>query len=152
MGKAFLGWFWGLVVRTWGWLRPRPLPSPSDGYLTRVYVRTACVFAESISEVVIHSHVDTMAALLAWESAEEAFVERGFRSIPLSEFIDHVSWSAPLSNVGVRRAVKEPGMLHARYYRTYILKRKGLQELHSLLSYEGLIDFEPTRRIKRLQS
>ncbi len=93
-----------------------------------------------------------MAALLAWESAEEEFVERGFRSIPLSEFIDHVSWAVPLRKVGVRREKKEPGMLHARYYRTYILKRKGLEELHSLLAYEGLLDFEPSRRIKRLQS
>jgi hypothetical protein len=134
------------------WIQPARPPQASGGTLTRQYVRSACHFAELISEVILTSHVDTMAALLAWESAEEDYVDRGFRSIPLSEFIDHVSWATALRNVGVKRSKGEGPMLHARYYRTYVLKKKGLQDLHTLLAYEGLLDYEPSRRVRRLQS
>lgn len=150
--QKFLGWFVSFFVRLWGRFKRVDNAAQSDGFVTKKYVLSACHFAERICEVSVHAHVDVEAALLAWESAEEEFVARGLRSLPLSDFIDHVSWGVPLANVGVKRAKGEEAMLHARYYRYYCLRARGVKGLHTLLRSEGLIDYEPARRLKDFQS
>lgn len=150
MVRKLLIWAVAWISLFWWFRRKKP---PATGYIIKRYVLSACDFAEGISHVTVSTKLSVEAALLDWETAEREYAELGFRTLQLADFIDHVSWGVPLKNVGVKRAKGEEPVFHGYYYRIYCLRRKGaMHDLHTLLSYEGLLDYDPQRRLKRFQS
>lgn len=149
-----MGLFDRLVARIWRAFRSRPLlPVRSTQTIVRAYVLASCEFADRVLNADLYPKAQVETALYAWELAEREYAERGFRTLPLPDFIDHVAWAVPLPGVGVRREEGEPLVLHAHYYRSYCTATRGsVRDVRGLLLEEGVLDYDPSRRIRRLQS
>lgn len=142
-----------IVLQILTWMKIKKRPQFSDYYINYRYVLAGCAFADRISEIVVQQEPMTVeAALLEWETAENEYLEAGYRSLPIDAFMDHTMWGVPLKDIGVKRVENEPPMHHAKFYRLYVLKNRGVRNLQSLFDDEGFFSFEPTRRLPKFHS
>lgn len=137
--QKLLEWITSWFARVVALLRPSSLrlDLTSDLAFGRRYVNAACEFARRVDVDAPFTPVEIEAALLEWENAELDYSGRGFQTLPLHSFVDYVTWNVPLHPVGIRREVLEQPMLHARYYRYFVLKRRNTHELTALVRDEA---------------
>lgn len=133
--KSILGWFLSLYFQIWDYVHPRTLPTIHNSRIADRYIEAGIEFAVRVYSTE-YTQLEVEAALLEWENAEEDYIGRGLRTLPLSSFVEHVRWGLPLKGVNVSRGSNEDPLQHARYYRYFALKRKGLQELTTLIQEE----------------
>jgi hypothetical protein len=109
-----------------------------EALVIREYVLTGWDFATAISEVTVCEKKDRFTLLRAWEIAEKRYSDRGFRAIPLDDFVKHATLNVPLRGLGVRREFDEMVILHAPYYRVYEWKKPSHHfDLFTMLRDEG---------------
>jgi len=119
---------WTFLQPLAAWLRRlfglavEPLP-PTDAFITRAYVLAGWEFAECISETLVTPRRDLDEVLRSYEEVEQLYADRGFRTLPIDDFVRHASWGEPLRGVGLKRPKGEGAVLHARAYRIYRLDR-----------------------------
>jgi hypothetical protein len=135
--ERFLTYAWLFL----GWFGVRKKAQFSHYYITSRYILAGCRFADRIRQVVIQDPLSVEASLLEWEASEIEYIAYGYRTLPISAFIDHSAWGVPLRFVSVRH--------HAKFYRLYSLRNHGVRELQNLFERDGILDYEPSRRMAK---
>lgn len=49
-----------------------------------------------------------------WEDSERKYAERGYRTIPIHDFVLHSTFGTPLKNLGEKRNPSEEPVFHAK--------------------------------------
>jgi hypothetical protein len=106
------------------WVRSALAPYRSDEDVTAEYIRAGNIFGLSVSDVgSMGEHLAFEDDLDAFERAEEAYAAKGFRTLPIDDFVASGGWGHPLRGLSVRREPGEPAVYHGRYYRDHYLGR-----------------------------
>jgi hypothetical protein len=123
MWSRLISWLVRTIFRVGGFDETPVLPSPPLALdLADAYVRSGLEFGEAVSYLHLGECDGFEELLNAWEDAERAYVEAGFRSLPIDTFISAVvETDKPLEGLFQRRDEGEEGVFHAPYYRENFL-------------------------------
>jgi hypothetical protein len=136
----------GWIAKVFG----RDMPVMSDAMVKREYVLTGWDFATAVSQVTVAEPRNKDTLLMAWEIAEKRYSDRGFRTIPLDDFVRYATLGVPLRGVGAVRDLNEIVILHAPYYRLYHWKLRPTTDLFTTMRDEGyLVQEDFTRAYAR---
>lgn len=143
-----------MYSRLRGWITKffadRRTPRMSDALIIREYVLTGWDFATEVSQVTVQEKRSKGTLLLAWEIAEKRYSDRGFRTIPLDDFVKYATLGVSLRGVGFRREEEEMVILHAPYYRIYEWKKPNHHfDLRTMLRDEGYLEEDYSRAYAR---
>jgi len=104
----------------------RFVPSPTDAQVTNQYRDTGLDFGSVASDLgAMGECVGFEKYLAAWEKAEKAYSDRGFRTLSVDAFIGAGGWREPLEGLYTLREPEEEPVLHAAYYREHFLGKVG---------------------------
>lgn len=127
-------------------------PEMSDSLIKCEYVLTGWDFATAVSQITMGETRNIITLLTAWECAEKRYSDRGFRTVPLDDFVKYATLGIPLRGVGDLREPEEIVILHAPYYRVYTWRKPHhVHDLMSKLRDDGHLaeDYSHARQRKR---
>lgn len=89
----------------------------SDRALTKSYREAGEIFGDAVSMIYMGECIGFERLLDTWAHWEQEYARRGFRTIPLDDFVDTGGYGVPLKGLGQRRAPDEEPVFHAEIYR-----------------------------------
>jgi len=94
----------------------------SDEEVRDNYVEAGTEFGEAASYDYLGECVGFRGMFSDWAKWELEYSRRGYRTVPLDNFIDHGGYGNPLKGLGIKREINERVILHASLYRKRCLK------------------------------
>ena len=89
----------------------------SDKQVEGRYVDWGKLFGEAVSYLHVGECHGFECMLAMWEKWEAEYARRGYKTLPLDDFILAGGYSKPLNNIGVKRDKDEKAIFYSRYYR-----------------------------------
>lgn len=89
----------------------------SDRNVEERYVRIGQIVGAAVSYSYMGEPIGFKRMVRNWEKWETEYAWRGYRTISLDDFIESGGYGRALSNLGVKRALGEDPIFHARRYR-----------------------------------
>jgi hypothetical protein len=125
-----------------------PTASKEDS-LTERYYQAAAKFAHAASAMRLGKTTDFEERFLDWEELEKAYSIAGYRTVALSDFINHCGMAnltfSPINNLlSIRRSPTERPILHAAQFRREWLG-KATEFFSSVLNAERISQLENER-------
>jgi hypothetical protein len=88
-----------------------------DRTVEKYYIAVGRVFGNAVSYIYMGECVGFETLLASWEKWETEYSRRGYRTLPLDDFVEYGGYGIPLKNVGKKRSRCEEGISHAKIYR-----------------------------------
>ena len=91
------------------------------GQVEKRYVETGQIFGNAVSYIHMGECVGFARMLAKWEKWEAEYAKRGYRTLPVDDFVAYGGYGKPLKDIGVKRADGEDPIFHAQIYREIYL-------------------------------
>ncbi len=85
------------------------------------YVNSGCVFGDAVSYLFFGECEDFESMLRKWANWEREYANRGYRTLPIDDFIAAGGYGKELTGIGTKRLPDEQAVFHAEIYRTKFL-------------------------------
>lgn len=89
----------------------------TDKQVEKKYVGAGGTFGSAVSFIYMGECIRFADMLTKWEKWEDEYAKRGYRTLPVDDFVGYGGYGKPLRNLGARRATGERPVSHARIYR-----------------------------------
>ena len=93
----------------------------TDKQVERCYVKAGAVFGDAVSYIYMGECVGFTDLLAKWEKWEAEYAKRGYRTLPVDDFVDHGGYGMPFKDLGAKRTKGEKPVFHAKIYRELYL-------------------------------
>ena len=106
----------------------------TDKWIEKHYAKAGRIFGDAVSYIYMGECVGFDSMLAKWEKLEAEYAKRGYRTLPVDDFVAYGGYGTPLKNLGVRRAEDEKPVFHAKIYReVYLGKIRPAVNLSELM-------------------
>lgn len=95
----------------------------SDKNVEKRYVRAGGEFGQAVSYLYMGECIGFKNLLSKWQKWEAEYARRGYRTLPIDDFIEYGGYGKPLEGLGVKRNENEKIVSHAQIYRRLYLGR-----------------------------
>ena len=95
----------------------------TDKQVEKHYVKAGAIFGDAVSYIYMGECVGFEKLLAKWAKWEAEYVKRGYRTLPVDDFVSYGGYGAPLKDLGVKRTDGEEPVFHAKIYREVYLGR-----------------------------
>ena len=95
----------------------------TDKWIEKHYAKAGRIFGDAVSYIYMGECVGFDSMLAKWEKLEAEYAKRGYRTLPVDDFVAYGGYGTPLKDLGVRRAESEEPVFHAKIYREVYLGR-----------------------------
>ena len=93
-----------------------------DNWVEKSYLAAGAEFGDAVSYIFMGEGYDFKQLLKKWESWEEEYARRGYRTISLDRFVDLGGYGRPVSDlIYKKREEKEEPIFHSKIYREKFL-------------------------------
>ena len=93
----------------------------TDKQVEKRYVKAGAIFGDAVSYIYMGECVGFDKLLAKWEKWEAEYTKRGYRTLPLYDFVAYGGYGTSLKGLGEKYAEHEDVVLHAKIYRECIL-------------------------------
>jgi len=96
----------------------------TDKQVEKRYVKVGATFGDAVSYIYMGECVGFEKLLAKWEKWEAEYAKRGYRTLPLDDFVSYGGYGTPLKGLkglGEKRVEGEDVILHAKIYRDVYL-------------------------------
>ena len=106
----------------------------TDKWIEKRYAEAGRIFGDAVSYIYMGECVGFYSMLAKWEKLEAEYAKRGYRTLPVDDFLAYGGYGTPLKDLGVRRAEGEEPVFHAKIYReVYLGKIRPAVNLSELM-------------------
>ena len=106
----------------------------TDKRIEKRYAEAGRIFGDAVSYIYMGECVGFDSMLAKWEKLEAEYAKRGYRTLPVDDFVAYGGYGTPLNDLGVRRAKGEEPVFHAKIYReVYLGKIRPAVNLSELM-------------------
>ncbi|QQG46576.1 MAG: hypothetical protein HYY55_01880 [Candidatus Niyogibacteria bacterium] len=106
----------------------------TDKRVEKRYAEAGRIFGHAVSYIYMGECIGFDSMLAKWEKLEAEYAKRGYRTLPVDDFVAHGGYGTPLKNLSVKRAEGEEPVFHARIYReVYLGKIRPVVNLSELM-------------------
>lgn len=99
----------------------------TDRQVEKRYANSGCVFGDAVSYLFIGECENFESMLRKWADWEHEYALRGYRTLPIDDFIAAGGYGKKLSKIGEKRMLGEQAVFHAEIYRTKFLGKVPAQ-------------------------
>lgn len=93
----------------------------SDKQVEKRYAEAGRVFGDAVSYIYMGECVGFEGLLAKWAKWEKEYAKRGYRTIPIDDFIEYGGYGKSLTGLGMRWEQNEEPIFHAEIYREHYL-------------------------------
>ena len=93
----------------------------TDRQVIKRYVEAGSQFGVAVSYIYMGECVGFARMLSKWEKWEVEYAKRGYRTLPIDDFINSGGYGKPLKNIEVKRDQDEKPVFHANIYKNVYL-------------------------------
>ena len=106
----------------------------TDKQVEKHYAEAGRIFGDAVSYIYMGECVGFADLLAKWEKWEAEYAKRGYRTLPVDDFVAYGGYGTPLENLSAKRAEGEETVFHAKIYReVYLGKIKSAVNLSELM-------------------
>ena len=95
----------------------------TDKQVEKRYVKAGAIFGDAVSYIYMGECVGFDKLLAKWEKWEAECAKRGYRTLPLDDFVSYGGYGTPPKGLGEKHTEHEDVILHAKIYREVYLGR-----------------------------
>jgi len=111
-----------------------------DWLVKKRYVKWGSIFGDAISYIYMGECVGFETLLVKWEKWEAEYAKRGYRTLPIGDFVGYGGYGMPLTDLGTKRQEGEAPVFHAKIYRqAYLGKIKPAVNLLELFKPDAKV-------------
>lgn len=93
----------------------------TDRQVEKRYANSGCVFGDAVSYLAFGECEGFESMLQKWANWEREYANRGYRTLPIDDFIAAGGYGKELIAIGTKRLPGEQAVFHAEIYRTKFL-------------------------------
>lgn len=97
------------------------LISKDNERLVQKYIKAGAEFGDAVSYLYIGECIGFEELLNAWAKKEKEYADKGFRTIPIDDFILYGGYGKEIKGINQLRKPKEEPIFHAEIYRERFL-------------------------------
>lgn len=87
------------------------------------YIASGKEFGDAVSYIILGQCEGFEDMLNEWAKWEKEYACRGYRTLPIDDFIEFGNWSIPLEGISTKRDKNESTILYAGLYRAFFLNK-----------------------------
>ena len=116
-----MNWFAKQFRKVFG--MPTHVIPVTDEEVVANYVLTGTEFGDVVSMIYLGECIGFENLLASWETAERAYANLGYRTLPVDDFVDAGGYGKELTGLRIPREIDENPVYHAAYYRKTFLNK-----------------------------
>lgn len=93
----------------------------TDKQVENRYTEAGRIFGDAVSYIYMGECIDFEKYLTTWGKWEAEYAKRGYRTLPIDDFVKYGGYGKPLKDLGTKRGKNEKAIYHAKLYRELYL-------------------------------